>query len=88
MNKILFATTNHHKIRIFKLAWEQSRLKDMFELIFLNDLNPVKEDIEENYQRAEIALQKIENLDRSMTIHNALAFCHGVEESNCFAEEN
>ena len=47
--KILFATTNNHKIRLFKLAWENQKLDEKFDLVTLNDLPKIKvEDIEEN----------------------------------------
>ena len=36
--KILFATTNDHKIRLFKIAWLNKKLDLSFELITLNDI--------------------------------------------------
>ena len=36
--KILFATTNDHKIRLFKIAWLDQKLDQKFELITLNDI--------------------------------------------------
>jgi inosine/xanthosine triphosphate pyrophosphatase family protein len=40
--KILFATTNDHKIRIFDIAWKNSGLNQKFELITLNDLPKIE----------------------------------------------
>ena len=36
--KILFATTNDHKIRLFKIAWLDKKLDQKFELVTLNDI--------------------------------------------------
>lgn len=37
--QILFATTNDHKIRLFKIAWEaRPEIAEKFELLTLNDL--------------------------------------------------
>ncbi len=38
LKKVLFATTNKHKIKIFKLAWQKLALDKHFELLTLNDL--------------------------------------------------
>lgn len=47
--KVLFATTNNHKIRLFKIAWENQKLDEKFDLVTLSDLPKIKiEDIEEN----------------------------------------
>jgi len=47
--RVLFATTNNHKIRLFKLAWENQKLDAKFDLVTLNDLPKIKvEHIEEN----------------------------------------
>jgi valyl-tRNA synthetase/inosine/xanthosine triphosphate pyrophosphatase family protein len=37
--KVLFATTNHHKIKLFKLAWEYQGLDKQFDLVTLRDLD-------------------------------------------------
>jgi bisphosphoglycerate-independent phosphoglycerate mutase (AlkP superfamily)/inosine/xanthosine triphosphate pyrophosphatase family protein len=39
--KILFATTNNSKIRLFKLAWIHQGLDKKYELVTLNDLSPI-----------------------------------------------
>ena len=47
--KILFASTNNHKIRLFKMAWNSQGLNQKFELITPSDLPKIQtEHIEEN----------------------------------------
>lgn len=46
--KILFATTNDHKIRLFKIAWKAQKLDQKYELVTLNDLPKKDLKIEEN----------------------------------------
>lgn len=36
--KVLFATTNHHKIRLFKMTWENQGLNKKYTLLTLQDL--------------------------------------------------
>jgi valyl-tRNA synthetase/inosine/xanthosine triphosphate pyrophosphatase family protein len=39
--KVLFATTNRHKIRLFKLAWEYQSLDQKYELLTLKDFDTI-----------------------------------------------